>query len=182
MINGEWIAHSTFSLRAIRRSELHLIGDKKLKFYPMDLEEMHLLDIPTLKNTGFFISEMNPVVDYVAFPLGMIGMRIAPNKLWRPLSRFLSWSSATFAKEPFGILMQIVASNNEGKKYRMEILSDPSDDGYNITVIPMVSIIQQMKDTKFRKSGVFLQGLFGDPEITIQDCEKMGISVYRDYK
>ena len=75
----------------------------------MTLGEMDALPdlIPSLRETGFFVGGFNPVSDWLVSPLVMVGLRLAPRRLLRPLARLQFWSMARFARPPYGTVLQL---------------------------------------------------------------------------
>jgi hypothetical protein len=54
----------------------------------------------------------NAFVDSIAFPVGVVLMRLAPRRGHRPASRFVGWGMRRFARAPFGGVVKLEASGD----------------------------------------------------------------------
>lgn len=146
---------------------------------PMGLAEMRALpeQVPALQETGFFVGGFNAFTDYVVMPLTMLGMRIWPSRLRRPLARLMLWSVRRFSKPPFGTRLKVEARGiREGRIKTVDLmLSHP--DGYVFTAVPVVATVMQWLDGTIRRPGLWLQGNLVEPERLMKDMQRMGIEV-----
>jgi saccharopine dehydrogenase (NAD+, L-lysine-forming) len=54
------------------------------------------------------------------------------------------------------------------------------EDGYDLTAIPVVSMVEQLLDGSARIPGVRLMGMATDPQRLLDDCAEMGAWVEVD--
>ena len=99
--------------------------------FPMNLEELKMVveQLPDLKETGFFVSGFNPVLDYVVMPLLLLGVHALPTNRYGPLVRLLKWGFS-FGKPPFGVkLLMDGFGKKDGKMVHTQV-SVAHEDGY----------------------------------------------------
>ena len=143
----------------------------------MGLAEMHQLTqaLPELREAGFYVGGFNPVVDYGVIPLAMAGMRIAPDRLGRPLGRLLHWGLVRFARPPYGTILQL-DGNVAGQPSRTLMrISHP--DAYVVTAAPTVAAALQILDGTARRPGAHTQAMLVEPARFFADQSAMGLSV-----
>jgi len=146
---------------------------------PMLLEEMWTIPelYPEIEETAFFVGGMNWFVDWLLFPLIMVGMKISPEKNARPMGKLLFWGLRTFSRPPYGTLLKVEA---RGEKAGHELAIDLTvahEDGYAFTAIPVVACLLQLLDGSIRKPGLWLQATVVEPKRLIVDMIRMGVEV-----
>ncbi len=148
---------------------------------PFDLEEMRRLPerIPTLRRLGFSIAGMNWLSDWIVTPLIMLALPLWGRRPLEPLGRLFSWSTGALARPPFGIVLQArTAGVRRGDALRPGIaLQD--EDGYDLTAIPVVALVEQMLSAGGGRPGLHLMGQYADPEPLLEACAEMGVQVRR---
>jgi saccharopine dehydrogenase (NAD+, L-lysine-forming) len=145
---------------------------------PMLLEEMRSLPelIPSLRDTGFYITGFNWFVDWVLFPLGMLALRLRPKAL-RPVGRLIFWGLETFSRPPYGIALQLEASGQaEGQAKALKVRIT-HEDGYFLTAAPTVACIRQYLEGTAARPGLHFMAHIMDPARMLKDMEKMGVAI-----
>ena len=147
------------------------------KAVAMGLAEMHQLTVamPALRDTGFYVGGFNPVVDYAVIPVAMAGMRIAPDRLGRPLGRLLHWGLIRFSRPPYGTVLQLDGNAPGRRPTTLMRISHP--DAYSVTAAPTVAAALQILDGTARRPGVHTQAMLVEPTRFFTDQSAMGISV-----
>ena len=155
-------------------------GFGKLRAYPVEMPELRRLPelLPDLKNTGFFVAGFNWVADYLVTPLMMLSSNIAPRRTASWLGHLLSWSTRTFARPPYGTVVQVDAEGQCDDQPAHFRLSMFHADAYVLTAVPTVAMIKQMLQDELQP-GIHLMGLCCDPVQLLSDIERMGISITR---
>ena len=76
---------------------------------PICLEELRELtkQLPKLKETGFYITGFNTLVDYLILPIIVVGLKVLPKRWARYLMKLFIWGT-TFSKPPFGVQLEAV--------------------------------------------------------------------------
>ncbi|MDJ0911387.1 MAG: saccharopine dehydrogenase NADP-binding domain-containing protein [Woeseiaceae bacterium] len=153
-------------------------GFGELVTYPMELPELRRLvdSMPDLKATGFSVAGFNWFGDYVVTPLIIIGSRIAPRSKLVPLGKLLSWSTRTFAKPPYGTIVQVDAEGRRGDRPAHFRLALFHDDAYAMTTAPTMAMIRQMLKGSV-EPGIHLMGLCCDPIELLDDIERTDVAV-----
>lgn len=146
---------------------------------PMFLEEMRSLPerYPTLHDTGFFVGGFNWFVDWVVMPVGLPLLKLSPRRMTQPVGRLMEWGLKRFSKPPYEALLKLEAEGmRAGERQRIDlILSHP--DGYLFTAIPVVACLLQYLDGSARRSGLWLQAHFVEPERMLADMARLGVGV-----
>ncbi len=171
--NGNWTRPNSFVMRKIDFG--HDIGIKRC--YSMFFEELRALPKmhPSLKNTGFYISESHWMTDWVIMPMMWIWLKIFPRAV-RPIGKLLWWGMGTFHKPPYRVELQVQATGlKDGQPVTVQAsVSHP--DGYVLTAASVVAALLQYMDKGHRKPpGLWLMGHMVKPIILMKDMEKMGL-------
>lgn len=151
------------------------IGRKRC--YSMFFEEFRPLPsvFPSLRETGFYISEMHWMLDWVVMPITWAWLKIAP-KAVRPIGKFLWWGMRTFHRPPYRVELQVQAIGfKDGRRVRLQA-SVAHPDGYELTAIPVVATLLQYLDGSARKPGLWMMGHLVEPSRLLNDIEKMGVT------
>jgi saccharopine dehydrogenase (NAD+, L-lysine-forming) len=143
----------------------------------MGLAEMHQLTdaLPRLRDTGFYVGGFNPVVDYTIIPLAMAGMRIAPDRLGRPLGRLLHWGLLRFTRPPYGTVLQL--DGNEPGRPARTLMRISHPDAYVVTAAPTVAAAVQLLDGTAHCPGAHTQAMLVEPTRFFADQAAMGLTV-----
>lgn len=145
----------------------------------MDLDEMRRLPqlVPTLRRAGFSVAGFDPVTDWIVTSLIMAALPIFGDRAVRPMGKLLCWSTTRFGRSPYGIVLQLDSEGlTKGKRTRLR-LGLLHEDGYDMTAIPTVSMIEQLLDGSARRPGLHLMGLLADPARLLADVRAMGVRV-----
>jgi saccharopine dehydrogenase (NAD+, L-lysine-forming) len=146
---------------------------------PMDLDELRDLptEIPSLRRLGFSVAGFDPVTDWVVGSVVAAALLLVRAGSVRPLSRLLCWSTRTFGRPPFGVVVQLHARGWRAGEPVHLALAMQHADGYALTAIPAVSMIEQLLDGTGRRPGIHLMGRLADPERLLADVQAMGVRV-----
>ena len=145
--------------------------------FPMFLPELRHIprEFSSITETGFYIAGFNWIVDWVLSPLILVSVLLAPEAAVRPMSKLLFWGVKHFTRPPYGTQLMIDATGwkNDQRQTRKLILAH--EDGYMFTAIPVVAFLKQYLDGSARKPGLWMMGQLVNPELLIQDMQKMGV-------
>jgi saccharopine dehydrogenase (NAD+, L-lysine-forming) len=170
---GQWTKPGSYDVRTCDFGGD--IGRKRC--YAMFFEELRALPrlFPSLRDTGFYISEMHWMVDWVVMPITWAWLKVAPNAV-RPIGKFLWWGMGTFHKPPYRVELQVQASGHtDGRPVTMRAaVAHP--DGYELTAIPVVASLLQYLDGSARRPGLWMMGHLVDAPRLMRDMERMGIA------
>ena len=146
---------------------------------PMMLEELRALPemIPSLRETGFYITGFNWFVDWVLFPVGMLALRLWPRRALRPVGRLIFWGMETFSRPPYGIALQLEASGQDEGQAKALKVRITHEDGYLLTAAPTVACIAQYLDGTAAKPGLHFMAHVMEPARMLKDIKKMGVEV-----
>jgi saccharopine dehydrogenase-like NADP-dependent oxidoreductase len=176
--NGHWKKANMLSTADFLTMDFGPVFRKRFSV-PMYLEEMRALPemYPTLKETGFYVGSFNWFVDWVVFPLVMLGMKISPQAFMKPSARLMGWGLKTFSKPPYGIVLQVEAQGlKDGQKRALRIaISHP--DGYVFTAVPVIACLLQYLDGTIRKPGLWTQANLVEPVRLVKDMQRLGVEV-----
>lgn len=139
---------------------------------PMMLEELKMLpeEIPTLKETGFYVTGFNKKFDYFLFPLIVLGMNIFPNR-FRSVARRLFTYGMKSCQPPFGVKL-VFDCKGEGGNMMLVLLHC---DAYVLTATPIVACLLQYLDGLISRPGLHLQSWAVEPDRFMQDLDEMGV-------
>jgi len=171
--NGRWTKTNSYEVRTCDFGGD--IGRKRC--YSMYFEELRPLPsmFPSLRETGFYISEMHPMLDWVVMPITLAWLKIVP-KAVRPIGKFLWWGMGTFHKPPYRVELQVKAAGlKDGRPVTVQA-SVAHPDGYELTAIPVVATLLQYLESLARKPGLWMMGHLIDPISLVKDLEKMGVA------
>ncbi len=143
---------------------------------PMYMHELEALpeQIPSLEETGFFISGFNWFTDNIATVLAMLATRMNIGWLTRLAGRFFFWSAGAFAKPPFVTVLQLEARGIEHGAEKKMTIRLSHEDAYLFTAIPVAACIMQYLE-KAHEPGFYFQSHFLKPESLLQVLKKLGI-------
>ncbi len=134
-----------------------------------------LLDlIPSLQETGFYITGFNGITDYLITPIVMLGLKWFP-KSEKKFGKLFQWGLQKFSKPPFITMLNLEAeglSNNKQSNIQIKLMHT---DGYFLTAVPIVACLKQYSEGTFKKTGLWYQANIVDPEQFISDIDTMGI-------
>jgi len=170
--NGQWTKTNSYE---VRTSDFG--GDiGRKRSYAMFFEELRPLPslFPSLRETGFYISEMHWILDWVVMPITWGWLKVAP-KAVRPIGKFLWWGMGSFHKPPYRVELQVQAAGLKDGRPVTVRSSVAHPDGYELTAIPVVATLLQYLDGFDRKPGLWMMGHVIDPLRLIKDMEKMGV-------
>lgn len=176
--SGQWQKSSMWSMRDFLRMDY---GDPfgKIHAAPMMLEEMRALPemVPSLQETGFYVSGFNWFVDWVLFPISIAAVRLGSKSITRRAGRALFRGMNKFSKPPYGIVLQLEASSSQSDTDRSIQVRISHEDGYFLTAAPTVACIMQYLQGKASKPGLHFMAHIMEPEQMLRDIEAMGVKV-----
>ncbi len=147
--------------------------------YPMYFEELGGLpaSIPSLMQTGFYMSELHPLLDWVVTPVVLAGIKLFPVKGMVPLGKLMWNAMCSLPKPPYRVILQLMAAGlTAGKpaEYRLVI---SHANGYDLTAIPVAACILQLLDGTARKPGLWMMGYLVETDRLMRDMTAMGADV-----
>jgi len=148
----------------------------------MVLEELPRLaqSLPELRECGFYVSGFGPAVDYLVLPLGMLALKVAPERLGPSYARLLAWTLKSTSRPPYETVFQVEAEGvaaGPGVARRLARLRVAHGDGYYLTAAAAAACLLQYLDGSIRRPGLNLQGLVVEPGRFLTDLQKLGATV-----
>ena len=148
----------------------------------MVLEELPRLaqSLPELRECGFYVSGFGPAVDYLVLPLGMLALKVAPERLGPSYARLLAWTLKSTSRPPYETVFQVEAEGvaaGPGVARRLARLRVAHGDGYCLTAAAAAACLLQYLDGSIRRPGLNLQGLVVEPGRFLTDLQKLGATV-----
>ena len=172
--NGAWTKPTSWDSRTFDFGED--IG--KHTGYSMFFEELRNIPnmIPTLKETGFYISGSNWFTDLIITPIVFVGLKLAPKRGLRPLGKLMWWGMGK-SKPPYVVALKAEAKGLlNGKQAEVQVrIAHP--DGYEFTAIPVVAYLKQYLDDSARRNGVHMMGHIAEPLRLFKDMQSMGVEL-----
>jgi len=178
--NGNWKTPGFWSMKDFLTIDFGEPAGKKM-CVPMFFEELRDLpnQIPSLKNTGFYIAGFGWFVDYVIMPIVMLMMKLFPNIMAKPMGNLFAWAWKFSAKPPYYTMLKLEAKGKTNGKATSYNLTLSHDDGYDFTAIPVVACLLQYLDGTIKNPGLHWMGQLVEPVRLLDDMEKMGIQAER---
>ncbi len=171
---GAWTKPTSWDSRSFNFGED--IG--KRTCYSMFFEELRDIPnmIPSLKETGFYISGSNWLADLIITPIIFIGLKLAPKRGIRPLGKLMWWAMGK-SKPPYMVALKVEATGLlNGKQAEVQArIAHP--DGYELTAIPVVAYLRQYLDGSARREGVYMMGHIAEPARLFKDMQRMGAEI-----
>ncbi len=174
--DGQWRPASAMS--GVRVDFGEPLGVRKC--VPVKLEEMVPLPAayPSLRELTHVSCGFNKLTNGLVLPMVMLGERIAPGRLRRPLGALMTWS-LRFTKPPFACVCQAELDGHQDGKPAQVLVRVSHADGYDLTAIPIVASVLQWLDGGLRQPGVHTLGNLVEPVRFVDDLERMGVQVTR---
>jgi saccharopine dehydrogenase (NAD+, L-lysine-forming) len=172
--NGAWTKPTSWDSRSFNFGED--IG--KRTCYSMFFEELRDIPnmIPTLKETGFYISGSNWFTDLIITPLVFVGLKLAPKRGLRPLGKLMWWGMGN-SKPPHVVALKVETKGQLNSNQSQFYARIAHPDGYELTAIPVVAYLLQYLDGTARKDGVYMMGHIVEPARLFKDMQQMGVQV-----
>ncbi|NNE19925.1 MAG: hypothetical protein HKN10_15750 [Myxococcales bacterium] len=145
---------------------------------PMYMHELEALpeQIPSLEETGFFISGFDWFTNNIATMLTMLLARMNISWLTRLAGRFFFWSAGAFAKPPFLTVLQLEARGISHGADKTMLIRLSHEDAYWFTAIPVAACIFQWLEGG-HEPGLYFQSHFLKPATLVEVLSKLGIRV-----
>jgi hypothetical protein len=171
---GRWTRPEAWQMRKIEFG-----GDiGKKQCFSMFFEELRAMPAtyPTLKETGFFISESHWVNDWLIAPTVIIMLKLAPFAK-RTIGRFLWWGMMKFRKPPYRTELIVQAAGQHAGQPTTFEAAVSHRDAYELTAIPVAAALLQYLDGSARKPGLWMMGHFAEPKRLLTDMKRMGVKL-----
>ncbi|MDZ7265577.1 MAG: saccharopine dehydrogenase NADP-binding domain-containing protein [candidate division KSB1 bacterium] len=144
---------------------------------PMMMEEMRSLPelLPSLQETGFFVSGFNWFTDYVLMLPLMLGLKIFPRHSLKPAAKLFFASLKAFSKPPFITILLMNAYGLKNGALLGRQITLWHEDPYRLTAIPAVACLRQYLHGPIRQPGLWFQGTVVAPDQFIADLKQLGL-------
>lgn len=179
--NGKWISPGFWSMKDFPTIDFGEPAGKKM-CAPMFFEELRDLpnQIPSLKNTGFYIAGFGWFADYIVMPVVLLMMKLFPNIMAKPMGNLFAWAWKISSKPPYYTMLKLEAQGKKnGKNTCIEMILS-HEDGYMFTAIPVVACLLQYLDGTIKKPGLHWMGQLVEPVRLMEDMQNMGLTIRRN--
>jgi len=151
----------------------------KIYCMPMLLEEIREIpdNIPSLRETGFFVSGFNWFVDYITMPVIFVLLKAMPKTAAIPSARLMEWGLKTFSRGPFGTVLLLDSNGRKDDRQTNLRIKISHEDGYFLTASAVVASLMQHLDGTLNKPGLYLQATAVDPKRMLDDLQRLGVNV-----
>ncbi|MEO0377196.1 MAG: saccharopine dehydrogenase, partial [Cyanobacteria bacterium P01_A01_bin.17] len=146
---------------------------------PMFLEELKSLpdSIPSLRETGFYISGFNWMTDYIIIPIDLAIYRVFREKARTLMKNLFVWSLRNFSRPPFGAVIQLEGQGQKDGQDRSIEMRLAHDDAYVLTAVPVVACLLQYLNGSIRHPGLWFQANLVEPKQFFEDINRLGVKV-----
>ncbi len=175
---GEWKVPGFWSMKDFPTIDFGDPAGKKM-CVPMFFEELRNLpnQIPSLKNTGFYIAGFGWFADYIVMPIVLLMMKLFPNIMAKPMGNLFAWAWKTSSKPPYYTMLKLEAQGKHNSKNTSLEMVLSHEDGYAFTAIPVVACLLQYLDGAANKPGLHWMGQLAEPVRLMNDMKNMGIKI-----
>jgi hypothetical protein len=172
--HGAWTKPSSWDSRAFNFG--NDIG--KRTGYSMFFEELRDIPnlIPSIKDTGFYISGSDWFTDLIITPIVFVGLKLAPKRGLRPLGKLMWWAMGN-SKPPHMVALKVEAKGQVNGRQAEAWAQIAHPDGYELTAIPVVAYLLQYLDGTARRAGVHMMGHIAEPQRLFKDMQRMGAEI-----
>jgi hypothetical protein len=172
--HGAWTKPSSWDSRAFNFG--NDIG--KRTGYSMFFEELRDIPnlIPSIKDTGFYISGSDWFTDLIITPIVFVGLKLAPKRGLRPLGKLMWWAMGN-SKPPHMVALKVEAKGQVNGRQAETWARIAHPDGYELTAIPVVAYLLQYLDGTARRAGVHMMGHIAEPQRLFKDMQRMGAEI-----
>lgn len=148
------------------------------KCIPMMMEEIGgvTLEIPGIRETGFYVAGFNKVVDYIITPVLMVVLKLGQGKFINAMSKLFTWGLRKFSKPPYHTILQLEANGKIGSAMQRFNIRLSHNDAYLLTAAPVAASMLQYLEGRFNP-GLHFQGLLVEPARFIEDIKSFGIEI-----
>jgi hypothetical protein len=143
----------------------------------MNLAEMRPLPKALqLEKLGVYAASINWFVDYLVIPCAYVMGRIRKSLAREALASLMVWGIKQFSPPEEEVVLVVEAEGKyEERDAEIRIVLE-HEDAYHITAAPVVACVRQLLDGRI-EPGLQMMVLAIDPELLINDIQRMGINV-----
>ncbi len=176
--NGSWENPGFWSMRDFPSIDFGEPAGKRM-CTPIFFEELRDLpgQIPSLKNTGFYIAGFGWFADYIVMPVVFLMMKFFPNVMAKPMGSLFVWAWKTSSKPPYYTMMKLEAAGKKDGQESEIVVTLQHEDAYWFTVIPVLACLFQYLDGTIRKPGLHWMGQLVEPVRLMEDMKNLGIAI-----